>query len=83
MTSSRLISFSGSMFLETILLDEVLNVSPLPIRIFQSLGWGIAAEPQDILRNLPPSPGRDVFQRLGIGYDLHGLSLIRLYGITL
>jgi hypothetical protein len=71
------------MFLKTILLDEVLNFSPLPVDIVQSLDRGISGEPLDILRNLPPPPGRDVFQGLGIDDCSHGFSLILLHAITL
>lgn len=83
MSCSSFTSFSGSMFVETVLLDKALDFSPLPVYIVQSLGWGIPAEPQDILRNLPPSPGRDVFQGLRINDCLHGLSLILVYATTL
>jgi hypothetical protein len=71
------------MFLKTIVLYEVLNLSPLPVRVIQSLRGGIPAEPKEILRNLSPPPGRDVFQRFGIDYCFHGFSMILAYGSTL
>src|SRR5512136_700476 len=83
MTSSRFTSFSGSMFLKTIFLNEVLNVCPLPVHIIQPLGRGIPGEPLYILRNLPPPPGWDVFQGLGINDSFHGFSSILLYATTL
>jgi hypothetical protein len=56
----------ASMFMKTELCDTVLDLRPFSVYVLQSVGRRKAGKPKDIPGDLPPAPGRNIFQGFGI-----------------